>query len=234
MTAACALRSLRLRSAARAHRAAAGSAARCRAAAGGAAAAARRNRGSRRARPAGPACARRRAGRQRHQGDPGAALRPAHRARRPSRRSRRRCTSGSTARAGALSCGRRSGSQPGDIVRFGDEGKVCFLGQLDATVEDKGEGGEVTLSFAFHGAGARPGDRRARRHAAAALHRRQAPADERDRDRLPDAVRARGGLGRGADRRPAFHRRAGRAARGARRRDAHGDAACRRRARFCR
>jgi S-adenosylmethionine:tRNA ribosyltransferase-isomerase len=36
-------------------------------------------------------------------------------------------------------------------VRFGDEGKVCFLGQLDATVEAKGEGGEVTLGFAFHG-----------------------------------------------------------------------------------
>ena len=40
---------------------------------------------------------------------------------------------------------------PGDIVRFGEEGRVCFLGQLDATVEDKGEGGEVTLAFAFHG-----------------------------------------------------------------------------------
>ena len=40
---------------------------------------------------------------------------------------------------------------PGDLVRFGEEGKVCFLGQLDATVEDKGEGGEVTLVFAFHG-----------------------------------------------------------------------------------
>jgi S-adenosylmethionine:tRNA ribosyltransferase-isomerase len=40
----------------------------------------------------------------------------------------------------------------GDVVRFGDEGKVCFLGQLDATVEAKGEGGEVTLAFAFHGA----------------------------------------------------------------------------------
>jgi S-adenosylmethionine:tRNA ribosyltransferase-isomerase len=39
----------------------------------------------------------------------------------------------------------------GDVVRFGEEGKVCFLGQLDATVEDKGEGGEVTLAFAFHG-----------------------------------------------------------------------------------
>ena len=43
----------------------------------------------------------------------------------------------------------------GDMVRFGDEGRVCFLEQLDATVEAKGEaeaGGEVTLAFAFHGA----------------------------------------------------------------------------------
>jgi S-adenosylmethionine:tRNA ribosyltransferase-isomerase len=39
----------------------------------------------------------------------------------------------------------------GDVVRFGAEGKVCFLGQLDASVERKGVGGEVTLSFAFHG-----------------------------------------------------------------------------------
>ena len=41
---------------------------------------------------------------------------------------------------------------PGDMLRFGDEGKVCFLGQLDATVEAKDAGGEVTLAFAFHGA----------------------------------------------------------------------------------
>jgi len=41
--------------------------------------------------------------------------------------------------------------EPGDMVRFGEEGKVCFLGQLDASVEAKGERGEVTLSFAFHG-----------------------------------------------------------------------------------
>ncbi len=39
----------------------------------------------------------------------------------------------------------------GDAIRFGDDGRVCFLGQLDATVEAKGEGGEVTLSFSFHG-----------------------------------------------------------------------------------
>jgi S-adenosylmethionine:tRNA ribosyltransferase-isomerase len=39
----------------------------------------------------------------------------------------------------------------GDVIRFGEEGKVCFLNELDATVEQKGEGGEITLSFAFHG-----------------------------------------------------------------------------------
>jgi S-adenosylmethionine:tRNA ribosyltransferase-isomerase len=32
---------------------------------------------------------------------------------------------------------------PGDVVRFGEEGEVCFLGQLDATVEEKSEGGET-------------------------------------------------------------------------------------------
>src|SRR5215467_12054865 len=41
--------------------------------------------------------------------------------------------------------------KPGDAVRFGEEGRVCFLGQLDATVEAKGETGEVTFAFAFHG-----------------------------------------------------------------------------------
>ena len=41
--------------------------------------------------------------------------------------------------------------QPGDVARFGEEGKVCFLGQLDATVEAKGRDGEVTFAFAFHG-----------------------------------------------------------------------------------
>src|ERR1700682_2962851 len=42
--------------------------------------------------------------------------------------------------------------KPGDMVRFGAEGRVCFLEQLDATVEAKGEAGEVTFAFAFHGA----------------------------------------------------------------------------------
>jgi S-adenosylmethionine:tRNA ribosyltransferase-isomerase len=39
----------------------------------------------------------------------------------------------------------------GDRIRFGNEGRVCLLGNLDATVEYKGEGGEITLAFAFHG-----------------------------------------------------------------------------------
>ena len=39
----------------------------------------------------------------------------------------------------------------GDRIRFGNEGKVCLLGHLDAEVERKGDEGEVTLSFTFHG-----------------------------------------------------------------------------------
>ncbi len=41
--------------------------------------------------------------------------------------------------------------QEGDTLRFGTEGRVCFLGELDAQVSHKHEGGEVTLSFSFHG-----------------------------------------------------------------------------------
>ena len=40
---------------------------------------------------------------------------------------------------------------PGDVVRFGNEGRVCLLGHLDAEVEHKGDDGEITLSFSFHG-----------------------------------------------------------------------------------
>jgi S-adenosylmethionine:tRNA ribosyltransferase-isomerase len=39
----------------------------------------------------------------------------------------------------------------GDTVRFGNEGRVCLLGHLDAVVEHKGDAGEITLAFAFHG-----------------------------------------------------------------------------------
>ena len=39
----------------------------------------------------------------------------------------------------------------GDTVRFGNEGRVCLLGHLDAQVESKGDAGEVTFAFSFHG-----------------------------------------------------------------------------------
>ena len=42
----------------------------------------------------------------------------------------------------------------GERIRFGErsESAACLLGALDAEVEEKGEAGEVTLAFAFHGA----------------------------------------------------------------------------------
>jgi S-adenosylmethionine:tRNA ribosyltransferase-isomerase len=42
--------------------------------------------------------------------------------------------------------------KPGDRIRFGHESRICLLGALDATVSAKGERGEVTLQFDFHGA----------------------------------------------------------------------------------
>jgi S-adenosylmethionine:tRNA ribosyltransferase-isomerase len=39
----------------------------------------------------------------------------------------------------------------GDTLRFGSEGRVCFLGELDAQVSQKDEEGQVTLSFSFDG-----------------------------------------------------------------------------------
>ena len=39
----------------------------------------------------------------------------------------------------------------GDRLRFGAEGKVCAADDLDATVESKGEAGEITLAFDFSG-----------------------------------------------------------------------------------
>ena len=41
--------------------------------------------------------------------------------------------------------------ETGDRVRFGSEGKLCLIGHLDATVEEKGEAGEVTFAFDFSG-----------------------------------------------------------------------------------
>jgi len=39
----------------------------------------------------------------------------------------------------------------GDRIRFGSETRVCLLGALEAAVEAKGEGGEITLAFDFSG-----------------------------------------------------------------------------------
>ncbi|MBV8509591.1 MAG: tRNA preQ1(34) S-adenosylmethionine ribosyltransferase-isomerase QueA [Xanthobacteraceae bacterium] len=81
----------------------------------------------------------------------------------PAQLSGRRVSRGSEARVDVTLIKRLDGSRwralakgarklaVGDVVRFGEEGKVCFLSELDATVEDKGEEGEITLSFAFHG-----------------------------------------------------------------------------------
>jgi len=40
----------------------------------------------------------------------------------------------------------------GDRIRFGHDGRVCLLGQLDATVAAVNEAGEVELAFSLHGA----------------------------------------------------------------------------------
>ncbi|SOC38685.1 S-adenosylmethionine:tRNA ribosyltransferase-isomerase [Rhizobium subbaraonis] len=39
----------------------------------------------------------------------------------------------------------------GDRITFGHRGNACLLGSLEATVEEKGEGGEVTLRFDLSG-----------------------------------------------------------------------------------
>lgn len=39
----------------------------------------------------------------------------------------------------------------GDRLRFGSEGRVCLLGPLEATIEEKGEAGEITLAFDLSG-----------------------------------------------------------------------------------
>ena len=116
---------------------------------------------------------------------------------------------------------------PGDIVRFGNEGKVCLLGHLDAEVEAKGEEGEVTLSFSFHGpaldqAIADLGTPPLPPYIASQAHARRSR-----RRRLPDHVRGQRGRGRRADRGTAFHAGAGSGAARPRRRTAPADAACR-------
>ncbi|MBI3435441.1 MAG: tRNA preQ1(34) S-adenosylmethionine ribosyltransferase-isomerase QueA [Proteobacteria bacterium] len=40
----------------------------------------------------------------------------------------------------------------GDVIRFGREGRVCLLEELDASVEARGQRGAITLNFSYHGA----------------------------------------------------------------------------------
>jgi S-adenosylmethionine:tRNA ribosyltransferase-isomerase len=42
--------------------------------------------------------------------------------------------------------------KPGDRILFGEGGRACLLGQLEAIVQARGEDGEVTLAFDFSGA----------------------------------------------------------------------------------
>ena len=114
-----------------------------------------------------------------------------------------------------------------DRIRFGDGGRVCLLGTLDALVEAKGEAGEVTLAFEVSGPVldefiAAIGDMPLPPYIAARrAARRSGP------HRLPDAVRARGGGGCGSHRRPAFYAGAHAEARGARHRPRDRHASCR-------
>jgi S-adenosylmethionine:tRNA ribosyltransferase-isomerase len=42
--------------------------------------------------------------------------------------------------------------RPGDLIRFGEQGRVCLLGELEATVTEKHDRGEVELAFNLSGA----------------------------------------------------------------------------------
>ena len=115
----------------------------------------------------------------------------------------------------------------GDIVRFGNEGRVCLLGHLDAQVEHKGEDGEITLSFSFHGPtldqaiadlGAPP--------LPPYIASKRAP-DERDAADYQTMFAANEGAVAAPDRRTAFYAGAGGRAARARHRHSPDHAACR-------
>src|SRR5581483_11099133 len=59
----------------------------------------------------------------------------------------------------------------GDGIRFGNEGRVCLLGNLDAVVEAKGRGGRGHAVLLVPRTRARPGHIRRRQSPAAALYR---------------------------------------------------------------
>ena len=142
--------------------------------------------------------------------------------------------SGSTARAGAPSCrpAKRLAAGRRRAVRRRGQGLLPRPARRDGGGEGRGRRGDARVRVPRPGA--RPGDRGARRHAAAALHRRARAPDEQDR----------------ADYQTMFAREEGSVAaptaglhftdellarlQRARHRAAQGHAACRRRARSCR
>jgi S-adenosylmethionine:tRNA ribosyltransferase-isomerase len=83
--------------------------------------------------------------------------------------------------------------KPGDRITFGEGGNVCLLGSLAATVEGRGEEGEVSLAFELGGVAL---DDAVRSQGAMPLPpyiaSRRAP-DERDRSDYQTVFRARGG-----------------------------------------
>src|ERR1700756_3621545 len=74
----------------------------------------------------------------------------------------------------------------GDGIRFGNEGRGCLLGNLDAVVESKGGGGGGTVSFLFPGPVPQQSHIRRRQPAAAALHRLETDTRRARCRRLPD------------------------------------------------
>ncbi len=129
-------------------------------------------RRSRRARSAGPAARGRRARRQRHQGDPGAAARPAHRPRRRGAGDRGDVAPAARRRALARlrAAGQAAGGRRRGALRRRGQGVLSRPARRHGRGEGRGRRGDARLRVPR--AGARPGDRGARRHAAAALHRR--------------------------------------------------------------
>ena len=132
--------------------------------------------------------ARRPARRQRHQGDRGPAHGPPHR---PRDRTEDRGDADQAARRLALAGAGQAGKKlaPGDIVRFGNEGRVCLLGHLDARGRGQGRGrrGHVVVFVSRPGAGS--GHRRSRRPPLPPYIASQARARRARRRRLPDHVR---------------------------------------------
>ena len=190
----------------------------------------RRTRGPHGARSAELAARRRRAGGQRHQGDPGAAQGPPHRPRRPSPRSRRRCTRRLDGSRWHAFVQAGEAAQPGRHRPLRRRGQGLLPRPARRHGRSKGRRRRGDAGVRLPRPGARSGDRGTRRHAAAALHRaRKRAPDERDRADYQTMFARDGRLGRGADRGAAFHRRSAGRARRRGHRAAQGDAACRRR-----